>query len=249
MAINVLVVNSHSGGDRVWRHLDANWMNYGTTKLSLTITNRLSYDLLCGKMPDVVVCGDTAGSPYQFTHDEFEAIERYMRQGVGHHLLGTYALFFHEEGNLQRRHQYDNRRLARLFGINPRLAMTTQRLPGKPEFRVLSPGSILWKNVPALYRSNGYESTQIPTTHRWTDDALASTPDSFTQIVAHTEDDRCVIVNHVEPTFSSLYISTMPEYESLTNTFVDCQFLYNAFCFLVNQSRFPSSHRQMSTSP
>lgn len=55
-------------------------------------------------------------------------------------------------------------------------------------------------------------------------------------VMAHSRDGQCVITNFIAPTFTSMYISHMPEYESLKRSHDDAQFLYNAVLYLQGQS-------------
>lgn len=55
-------------------------------------------------------------------------------------------------------------------------------------------------------------------------------------VMAHSQDGQCVITNFIAPTFTSMYISHMPEYESLKRSHDDAQFLYNAVLYLQGQS-------------
>ncbi|KAH3743306.1 hypothetical protein Pelo_15299 [Pelomyxa schiedti] len=45
----------------------------------------------------------------------------------------------------------------------------------------------------------------------------------------------CIITNYLTSNFSSIYISHMPEYESIKRDKEDLQLLYNSFIFLFNQ--------------
>ena len=55
-------------------------------------------------------------------------------------------------------------------------------------------------------------------------------------VMAHSRDGQCVVTNFIAPTFTSMYISHMPEYESLKRSHDDAQFLYNAILYLQGQS-------------
>eukprot|EP01105_Mastigella_eilhardi_P019454 TRINITY_DN4575_c0_g1_i1.p2 TRINITY_DN4575_c0_g1~~TRINITY_DN4575_c0_g1_i1.p2 ORF type:complete len:232 (+),score=68.11 TRINITY_DN4575_c0_g1_i1:556-1251(+) len=165
--------------------------------------------------------------------------------GVNRHLLGTYATFYHQEGPADKPHIYDNRLLAALFGLDPAAGYTTKKLVGQPKYDVESrfKDSVLFHDVPLPYSSLGYNSTQIPTAGTpqlmgtpWTTESGAlRCVTGEVELVARSSDNLCIIVNFVAARFSSLYISHMPEYESLRKTKVDVQLLYNSFIFLYNQ--------------
>ena len=132
--------------------------------------------------------GDVAGAPYQMTDAEVDAVIRYVAGGVRRHALATYAAFYHEEGAPGRRHVYDNRRLAPLFGLDPAAAYTTRRLNAPPVYTPCADAPLLWRGIGAAYASLGYASTQIPAdAARWVEggavagaagrvDVLAQTP-------------------------------------------------------------------------
>ena len=113
------------------------------------------------------------------------------------------------------------------------------------------------------YLSWGYNSTQTPTTADGACEWLlprdefeemkryAFGPDRETlgeltygvrggkgglHLMAKTDDNFCIITNYVAENFSSIYISHMPEYESIKKSRADAQFLYNCFKYLTNQN-------------
>lgn len=56
------------------------------------------------------------------------------------------------------------------------------------------------------------------------------------RLMAKTDDNLCIITNYIAENFSSIYISHMPEYESIKKSRADAQFLYNCFKYLTNQN-------------
>lgn len=113
------------------------------------------------------------------------------------------------------------------------------------------------------YLSWGYSSTQTPTSMNkaceWLlprDDfeelkRYSFSPDKETtgeltygvrggksglRLMAKTDDNYCIITNYIAENFSSIYISHMPEYESIKKSRADAQFLYNCFKYLTNQN-------------
>lgn len=65
----------------------------------------------------------------------------YLENSSGKHILGTYASFYHQEGNPTQPHIYDNRKLARVFGFDPSLSYTTKKLSSQP--KILSNGFVV----------------------------------------------------------------------------------------------------------
>ena len=80
------------------------------------------------------VCMRWNRAPYQYTQREVADLTQYLSQSAGKHVLGTYATFYHQEGNPAQPHVYDNRQLARLFGFDPSKTYTTKKLPAQPKF-------------------------------------------------------------------------------------------------------------------
>ncbi|EDR21885.1 hypothetical protein EDI_145830 [Entamoeba dispar SAW760] len=237
MTIKVVVLHPHTGGNKMWEHLKTNWKLYGDMGLVITIYRNFSYEMLEIIQPDVIILGDCAGAPYQFTEQEFESIEMYMNEGINKHIIGTYATFYHQEGPFNRLHIYDNRRLCTLFGIEKGLVLTTRRIEGEITY-INSDKTILWKNIPLPYKSNGYTSSQVPLHElKWIDETgklIGCSKD--TKILAQSENGGCVILERKTERMSSLFISHMPEYESVKKDFVDCQFLYNCILYLVQHN-------------
>ncbi|ELP87760.1 hypothetical protein EIN_411130 [Entamoeba invadens IP1] len=233
--MKVTVLHPHTGGVHVWEHMRTNWMKYGKVPLNLSVCRTFSLSTL--QNSDVVVIGDVAGAPYQFTPEEISVIQQYATLGTKKHLLATYAAFYHQEGPQHRLHVYDNRALAPLFGIPADTQLTTRRLEESITYDTV-PTKILWDEIPNPFLSYGYSSSQVPfTQQKWIDGEKTVVPLLPTaSVVAKSRDGVCVIVKNITETFSSLFVSSMPEYESLVGQNIDCQFLYNAFLFLVRQN-------------
>lgn len=263
--LKVVVVHSHSGGKKMWDHLGRHYGEYGTTRLSIVHQRDFTLDSLTKERPDVIVASDPAGAPYQYTQTEVADLSTYLSEGVGRHLLGTYACFYHREGTPAAPHIYDNRGLAALFGFDPTQCYTTTKLQSQPcyiptaEWR----DSVLWHGVGTPYTSQGYSSTQLPSANDaprpWLcnpgapvvvgeREKLSGGFDGQLHLVAKTIDSRCVITNWISSSFTSLYVSHMPEYESVRKGRADAQFLYNCFLFLASQGGTISlAHRCMET--
>lgn len=61
-------------------------------------------------------------------------------------------------------------------------------------------------------------------------------PRGRVRVLARTCDGMCVMTHYRAATFSSLYISHMPEYDSLRHGKLDAQLLYNAVVFLHSET-------------
>lgn len=102
--------------------------------------------------------------------------------------------------------------------------------------------SLLWRRMPKEYRSYGYRSSQVPRSSRWLDENGKVTcccntwADSQMRIIAKDSTGECVVTNFLTPSFSSIFISNMPEYGSLQHSKDDAQFLYNCLVYLAFQS-------------
>ena len=86
--------------------------------------------------PDVIVFSDPAGAPYGFSKQELDDLETFVTTTYHRHLLGTYATFYHQEGHISRLRIYDNRRIAVLFGINPKMEFTTTKFSEDINFTI-----------------------------------------------------------------------------------------------------------------
>ena len=238
--IKILVLHSHSGGYPTWDYLEKNWKLFGNIKITIHSKRSVSNELLQTEDPDIIILGDCAGTPYQFKQHEFQELDTYLKQHVGKHLLGTYATFFHWERVQRRDHIYDNRYLAQYFGIKPTLEFKTKRLSSKPTYCIEYQHPLLWKNMNQPFTSEGYTSTQIPRHIGWDINECFFDKNNV-EVIAKSIDNKCIITHYKTPHFTSLYISTMPEYEPIVGNKYDIQFLYNSFIFLMEQSLFSFS--------
>eukprot|EP00727_Mastigamoeba_balamuthi_P008031 m51a1_g3849 hypothetical protein (340) ;mRNA; f:380688-382534 len=237
--IKAVIVHSHSGGKRVWDYLGRHWNEFGAARLLIAHQREFTLESLIKAAPDVIVCSDPAGAPYQYTAQEISDIQSYLTMGVCRHLIGTYATFYHQEGSPSMPHMM----LASLFGLDPSVPYTTKKLSGQPKYDIAPEckDSVLWKDVGTSYCTWGYSSTQIPVSSGglWVrpgeSQPVPLLPGADVRVLAKTPDNLCIVLNHVAECYSSLYISHMPEYESLRKTKADVQFLYNSFVFLANQ--------------
>ena len=125
----------------------------------------------------------------------------------------------------------------------------------QPEFF----NSIIWRSITLPYKSKGYHSAQIPKDSSWLDSsgnfAYQRVPfqtqlvpfQSQLHVLARDKSGDSIVTNYVTPSFSSLYISHMPEYSPSKQCPQDAQFLYNCLLFLAMQS-FTRSLRELCIS-
>lgn len=100
---------------------------------------------------------------------------------------------------------------------------------------------MIWRGMPKEYRSFGYRSSQVPRFSRWLDEDGKVTcskawGNSRMHVIAKDSTGECVVTNFVTSSFSSIFISHMPEYGSLQYGKNDAQFLYNCLVYLAFQS-------------
>lgn len=210
--------NCTSGG-LIWDDLNANWSLYGPIPISIDYSN----PGLCGDSftladleasgADVVILSDPAGkgSGTAFTADEVTALGTYASEG--HDLVGTFLTFAF--GFI------DNRALAPLFGLrrsNYGLISLT------PTFHLKRPNYPLFRDLPHPYVSVGYDQSQVPGDGRWGANELLGT----TGVAASSAQATAAIVVHEGLGYTSIYVSSMPEYGGGTE---DEQFFYNAIVF------------------
>ena len=124
--IRVMVVHGHVGGQKMWSYLAKNWADYGTVQLQVLSVVHFTLDDLQMENPDIIVCSDVAGSPYQLSSTEMNALKKFISETSGKKLLGTYATLYHQEG-LQPS-IYDNRALAPLFGFREDIEYRTRKI-------------------------------------------------------------------------------------------------------------------------
>lgn len=266
--VRVLTVHGHSGGKKMWSYLAKHWTDHGSVAIDVVSTNTVDLELLRRENPDVIVCSDIAGAPYQLSATELESLRAFVTETTGKHVLGTYATFYHREGTPNKPSIYDNRRLAPLFGFREDTDFGTRRVAQSPVFEPsvcpllhtnttcacfyppfvtsedVQPAfrdSVIWRRMPKEYRSFGYRSSQVPRFSRWLDEdgkvtCCNTRGDSQMRVIAKDSTGECVVTSFVAPSFSSIFISHMPEYGSLQYSKDDAQFLYNCLLYLAFQS-------------
>ena len=126
--IRILVLHGHTGGKRMWDYFAKNWPAHGPVQIEVTRTKNFDIELLQRVNPDIIVCSDIAGSPYELSFSEMTAIKTYVNETTGKHVLGTYATFYHREGPVMTPSIYDNRDLAPLFGFRAETDFGTKKL-------------------------------------------------------------------------------------------------------------------------
>ena len=234
--IKLALIHCHSESFLFYQHLVRNWSRYGKTRIILDSFPHFTLETLRESSPDILVCSDIAGSPYQLSQQELTDLETYVQNGVGHHLLGTYALFYHKEDS----GTYDNRRLASLFGRDPAMNYKVTQKSTFTSYQIPSEcsDSLLWKGIlqDQSYTCLGWKEAQIPVHDTW--DRLfpshygADPPISNeTEILAQSTDHTHVILEHRTKTYNALYISNMPEYKWKS---MDVRFIYNACLYLTS---------------
>ncbi|KAL7720983.1 Uncharacterized protein QTN25_002185 [Entamoeba marina] len=229
--IRVSVIHSHIGGKPFWKHLGRHWQQFGSVPIKIStkmMKKKISLKRLMKEKPNVIICSDTAGSPSSFTDEEINALNTYLYLNLCRHIIGTYALFQHLE---HRTNEYDNRRIAPLFGLNRETVFTTKNLERNAVFYPTYPDSMLWKNVEIPFESTGYQHSQVPISMSWVDKANKLICSSTAQLLAKNNDGDAVILYYASKTHSSIYISTMPEFNDLQNT-NDLQLFYNCIKYL-----------------
>ena len=133
--VRVLAVHGHSGGRKMWSHLAKHWTDHGSVAIEVVSVDTFDLELLQRENPDIVVCSDIAGAPYQLSTTEQESLRAFVTETTGKHVLGTYATFYHREGTPNRPSIYDNRRLAPLFGFREDTDFGTRRVAQTPVFQ------------------------------------------------------------------------------------------------------------------
>lgn len=132
--VRVLTVHGHSGGKKMWSYLAKHWTDHGSVAIDVTSVNTFDLELLQRENPDVIVCSDIAGAPYQLSTGELNSLRAFVTETTGKHVLGTYATFYHREGTPNNPSIYDNRRLAPLFGFHEETDFGTRRVSQSPVF-------------------------------------------------------------------------------------------------------------------
>ena len=73
--IRILVLHGHTGGKRMWDYFATNWPAHGSVQIEVTRTKNFDIELLQRENPDIIICSDIAGSPYQLSLSELNAIK------------------------------------------------------------------------------------------------------------------------------------------------------------------------------
>lgn len=205
----------------IWDDLNANWSSYGTIPIAIDYSD----PTLCGDTSVVtlaalqangaqtVILSDLAGGTQQWTQAEVNALKQYAQQG--HSVIGTYATFVWGTT--------DNTALLPLFGLSSAQTYAGGINPITPTYNLRFPGLPLFRNVGNPYVSSGYSFAQTPVDGVWSANELTSG-----KLVGRNADGQAAIVVRKAPTYYSIYIANMPEYQGGT---ADKQFFYNAIIF------------------
>jgi len=212
--VKVAVVKSW-GNDvlPIYSVLNNYWSSYGTTPLTIDTSLRsksFTYEDLVNTNADVLWLSDPSGGQYQYSAEEFAAVEKYVKEG--HSILGTYMAF---QFSL-----YDNRTLAPLFGLRQDINYDIHSQPAENTFQILTNHS-LFNSISNPYISGGYPNAQVPASDlKWDTDDLGTA-----QLLAKTSDNRGIITWYETPSYHAIYISKMVEWYGGQ---MDTQLLYNA---------------------
>ena len=237
-SIKISVFHSHKGGKLFWKHLNDNWKKYGNREITISLkylSKEITLKRLYKENPDILIFSDTAGSLSEFTMNEINALREYFRKERCKHLIGTYALFEH---TVDDKH-YDNRKICQFFGLNESENYITKHFHSSQEetkkniiYYPTNAQSQLWNNISIPYESYGYNHTQTIKTNHWFDSFNNFISERNTFLLANNKEKNAIISYHQTEWYSSLYISSMIEYNDLQNE-TDCQFMYNVFLFLI----------------
>jgi hypothetical protein len=212
-----------SSENLIWDGLNANWSSYGSIPISIDYSNpdlcenaTVTLAALEASGADVVVLSDPAGGSHQFDSSEVTAITQYAQQG--HNIIGTYLVFAYET--------IDNSALAPVFGLRSDGGYTRGTEIVTPTYSLRFPSLALFRDVGNPYVSSGYNKAQTPGDGAWSGNELQGA-----RLVGRTSDAKGAITVQqptASSTYSSIYISNMPEYLGGTT---DAQFFYNAIIF------------------
>lgn len=207
------------GNNPVWADLNANWSTYGTIPVSIDYTTLISSDFtytdLVNSNADVIILSDPAGGLQQYSPAEVAAIVKYVK--AGHSILATYVTFQYPIENI------DNRALAPIFGLSSSLSYDYIGISN--EFTKVANGCLFNKIPGPIGKSNGYPSSQVPSSGSWMGNLGAA--------VAGAESDSYVgvISGYRKNGITAIYVSNMPEFQTIGGE--DEQFLYNAItCYV-----------------
>jgi len=215
--VTAIIVKSW-GDNPVWADLNENWSKYGKIPVSIDYTTLIDSDFtyqdLVNSGADVVIMSDPAGGLQQYSSTEFAAIAKYAKNG--HSMLATYATFQYNST--------DNRGLAPVFGLSSTLDYTTTEISNVFD-RVKK--ACLLNKIPSSWTSNGFNYSQVPSSGSWTGNLDKA------KAVADSDNYVGVITLHPTKTYTGVYVSNMPEYDTTGGD--DEQLLYNAItCYVKN---------------
>jgi hypothetical protein len=210
------------GNNPVWDDLNANWSTYGPVPVSIDYTTLIDSDFtyadLVNSNADVLILSDPAGGNQQYSPAEVAAIAKYVQ--AGHPILATYVTFQNENGNV------DNRALAPIFGFSS--SLTYDFVSVSNEFTKLARPCLFNKILHPSWLSGGYPFSQVPSSGSWMGNL--GTAEAGAQSGTYVG----VISGYHEKSLTAIYISNMPEYETVGGD--DEQLLYNAItCYVENE--------------
>lgn len=204
-SIKVLILKGHPGGMRTWSNLGRFSKKSGSAyslKVSTKIGSAFTYKDIRRISPDVIVLSDSAGTPVHISKEEFAAIEDYVTHNVGKSIIATYATFFYEDMHNGKCLTFDNRDLLPLFGMRKDSVFRRNAIKSQHISALTREGKYLLGDRTSV---GGYQYSQEPE-QGW-ENALCGS-----RLIALDPNNQTAVVFNEDRFYSSLYISSMPEY-------------------------------------
>ena len=237
-SIKISIFHSHKGGKLFWNYLHKHWKKFGKIEITLSLKylkKEITLKRLYKEHPDIIILSDCAGSMNQISNNEIKALDEYLRKERCKHVIGTYALFEHSIDDSH----IDNRNLCQFFGFDSSQHYITQPFSISQEdskkhivYYPVNKLSPIWNNISFPYESNGYRHTQTLKNGSWFNSLNYFIPGSNPILLANNKEHNAIITYHQTTYYSSIYISSMIEYNDVKNE-TDCQMMYNIFVFLI----------------
>jgi hypothetical protein len=219
-AVVVKSWNACSADGLIWPDLNAYWSQYGSIPISIDYANpdlctgTITHDALVASGADVIILSDPSGGNQLYSQPEIDALQRYAAEG--HNVIGTFLTFFCGTCG-----STDNRGLGPLFGIKKTNLYFEQNVT--PTYDLRWPNSPLFRNLRDPYEGKGFPVSEVPIDGVWSSNEI-----QFGQVTARTPDGLAVVLVRTTRSYSSIYISHMPEFGGQTQ---DQQFFYNAIIY------------------
>lgn len=226
--VDVVLVHPFHGCDPqvdAWATLNQDWQQFGTTQVTIHSTAQLCANNfvladLEASGADVVLLS-CAACDLTMTQGDADALQAYAEEG--HEILATSLAF---GGG-----KHINNDLTPLFGLaqqEPWRASGDSGAPFTYRLRRTDPAApALFAGLPRKYASTNVDRTQKPSDSHWSNNDLAGA-----RIIGRNSDQKCVITIFQPGTYSGIFISNTPEFDS---TQQDLRFLYNALTYEPSQ--------------